>query len=152
MTPEQIAWAKKQPWFRQDNGDGTIVVDGIHKCGGTFCSFEALKSWAEKQGMGMSFTAMGIIDSSGRKAVSAQSLYDNPDIQGYLFFEENADVGCDPWVIIGGMDSYKDGSKIVIEWGSSGEIHVDPDFMVYVSKDEYCITNEEKSDQYWLSQ
>lgn len=87
-----------------------------------------------------------------RQAVSAQALADNPGIQGYLYLKENADVGLDPWVSINGVDVFRDGSQIILEWGSSGAIQVDPYFTVYVEKGIYCITNEEKSDQKWRTQ
>lgn len=54
MTKTQVAWAKKHHWFNKDNGDGTVIVEGVfngflYRTAGTFGSFEALKSWSEAQ-------------------------------------------------------------------------------------------------------
>lgn len=68
-----------------------------------------------------------------RVPVTAKWLFEHPDIYGYVYREESIEYGLDPWIVVGGVDSLRDGSKIILEYGSTGEMLVDPDFVVYVS-------------------
>lgn len=70
----------------------------------------------------------------GRQAVTARWLFDHPDVQGYLFHAESADMGLDGWRLIEGCDALLDGSKIIIWYGRTGEKPVDPDFVVYAPR------------------
>lgn len=43
--------------------------------------------------------------------------------------------------LIGGIDALRDGSKVILEYGSTGELVVDPDFQIEVSKTTYETLN-----------
>ena len=65
-----------------------------------------------------------------RQAVTAQFLHQHPDMQGYIF---DPDAMRDSaWTMIGGVDALVDGSKIVLEYGRTGERQVDPTYQVFV--------------------
>lgn len=70
--------------------------------------------------------------SCGRKQVSAQWLFNNPDEQGYDFNYESEEFGLDPWRVIGGADALVDGSKIILWLGTCSEKEVSPNYPVYV--------------------
>jgi hypothetical protein len=70
----------------------------------------------------------------GRQAVTAKWLLGHPDATGYTFSAYAEDCGYDPWREIVGVDALCDGSKIILEFGRTGEKTVDPDFEVYVSR------------------
>lgn len=75
-------------------------------------------------------------EQCNRQAVTAQWLFDHPDVVGHFFLADDADLGLDPWRVIEGCDALRDGSKIILEYGRTGDKHVDPDFVVYVSRRE----------------
>lgn len=93
------------------------------------------------------------MEQFAKTPVSIEAIYDNPDICAYV---ESKDAyphgGYDTWVMIGGVDKLTDGSGYIIEFGDTGEIRVPNDFVAYVDRGVYCITNEEKADQRWKSQ
>ena len=64
-----------------------------------------------------------------RHRVTAEWLFNNPDEYGYIY---NEDAFCDPWTSISGVDFLKSTGQYVLEYGTTGEKIVDPNFMVWV--------------------
>ncbi len=72
---------------------------------------------------------------TNRIEVTAQWLFEHPDAQGYIYNRQLDDMGLDPWIDIVGVDALKDGSKIILEIGRTGEQRVDPTDTVFVQND-----------------
>jgi len=69
-----------------------------------------------------------------RQAVTASWLFDHPDVTGYIYHAEAADVGLDPWVTIEGVDLRVDKLKAILWHGRTGEKEVEPDYVVYAPR------------------
>ena len=93
-------------------------------------TFDRSKLWRIKD-PAKRFAALAA-HSDGRKEVSAQWLFDNPDEQGYMYRYELDEFNTDPWIVITGADALVDGSKIILEYGSTAEKLVDPAYPVYI--------------------
>lgn len=75
------------------------------------------------------------IKEANRVAVTAQWLWEERiDIPGYIFSDENQFYGLDPWIVITGVDATTDGSKIILQYGRTGEMLVPLNFQVFVNR------------------
>lgn len=72
-------------------------------------------------------------EQTGRQAVTAKFLMEHPDMSGYIYYADQEGIG-EPWVLIDGIDALCDGSQIILEFGRTGERHVNPDEPVFVSQ------------------
>jgi hypothetical protein len=59
-------------------------------------------------------------------------LLENPEAIGYAFIGDGFSR-----TLIGGVDALRDGSKVILEYGSTGEKLVDPNYTIYVGKTMY---------------
>ncbi len=73
-------------------------------------------------------------DQCGRQAVTAQWLYEHPDVFAFIYREENNDMCLDPWLVITGVDKNVGNEDIWLDYNSRGEMLVGPDYQVFVSK------------------
>lgn len=67
-----------------------------------------------------------------RESATALYLHEHPERTGYIYIEQNAEWGLDPWVMITGTDRYIESGQIILEYGRTGERIVPPDFKIYL--------------------
>jgi len=67
-----------------------------------------------------------------RTPVTAKWLLENPDADGYLYDAESEKLGMGPWIALTGVGALKDESRIILEFGRTGEMEVHPWFIVFV--------------------
>lgn len=72
-----------------------------------------------------------------RVPVTAEWLKDHPDVQGYMYDEDKADLGLDPWLDIAGVDQEVHSGRIILEFGRTGERSMSPADLVFVSERDY---------------
>lgn len=77
------------------------------------------------------------VDEANRQPVTAEWLWNHPDVTGYIFNYASHEMGLDPWRVITGVDRWCKGDnygRIILQTGTIGEKTVNQDYIVYVSK------------------
>jgi len=73
-------------------------------------------------------------ENCNRKPITAGELYENPDLQGYMYSQLNAEAGLDPWTVITGMDRLIRSGLLILEYGQRSDKTVSADYIVFIKK------------------
>lgn len=74
-------------------------------------------------------------DQCNRQAVTAQFAWDNLcDKPIWLYSQEAADMGLDPWTLCNGMDREIPSGMLILEYGRTGERRLKPEDRVYAQR------------------